>query len=342
MADDTVPDPARDPAPVTSVGPAHGAPSDVASGADDDTAPAALPPGAPRSPREADRLEIFRRRMQLPIVLSALIPLLVPPSSDGVVGAVVGVVTWLVFLFDLVVQIRHRVKYLRTGLGVFDLIVVIVTAPWYLIPGFGGARFALLLRLARLVRVLMVTRGARRLLDRLGRVTAMAGGVMVVASWIAYRAEHATNPGFKTFGDALWWGIVTLTTVGYGDIVPTTPTGRWAGVAIMLTGVATLGVLAGSMASFFRLTPEQEAQEEQEDREEAALDARLQAEMASTSGGPTVAAAPGPTGRRGPRGDGRRGPRADGRERCRPSRLARRSGGRTRHRTTPWPKRWPS
>jgi voltage-gated potassium channel len=51
----------------------------------------------------------------------------------------------------------------------------------------------------------------------------------------------------------LWWGIVTVTTVGYGDIVPTTTTGRWVAVVIMVTGIAVLGVLAGSLASFFRL-----------------------------------------------------------------------------------------
>ena len=74
-------------------------------------------------------------------------------------------------------------------------------------------------------------------------------------SLVAYYAEHPTNPEFATFGDALWWGIVTLTTVGYGDIVPKTATGRWAAVCIMVTGIAVLGVLAGSLSSFFRLTP---------------------------------------------------------------------------------------
>jgi len=80
-----------------------------------------------------------------------------------------------------------------------------------------------------------------------------AVGVVLVASLVAYHAEHPVNPEFATFGDALWWGIVTITTVGYGDIVPKTTTGRWAAVVIMVTGIAVLGVLAGSLAGFFRL-----------------------------------------------------------------------------------------
>jgi voltage-gated potassium channel len=75
----------------------------------------------------------------------------------------------------------------------------------------------------------------------------------VVGSLAAYAAEHPANPGFATIGDALWWGIVTLTTVGYGDIVPKTQAGRFAGIAIMFTGVAVLGVLAGSLAAMFHL-----------------------------------------------------------------------------------------
>ena len=78
-------------------------------------------------------------------------------------------------------------------------------------------------------------------------------GLSSSGSLVAYYAEHPTNREFATVGDALWWGIVTLTTVGYGDIVPKTATGRWAAVTIMITGVAVLGMLAGSLASFFRL-----------------------------------------------------------------------------------------
>ena len=157
------------------------------------------------------------------------------------------------FLFDYVVHTRRLERYGRTRVGRFDLFVVVATAPWFLIPGAQAVQFAALLRLARLARLVMATKGARRLFERLGRVAGVAGGVVVLGSLVAYHAEHPTNPGFATIGDALWWGIVTLTTVGYGDIVPKTTTGRWAAVVIMITGIAVLGLLAGSLASFFRL-----------------------------------------------------------------------------------------
>jgi voltage-gated potassium channel len=85
--------------------------------------------------------------------------------------------------------------------------------------------------------------------------------VVVLASLGAYQAEHKTNPEFATVGEVLWWGIVTLTTVGYGDIVPKTTAGRLCGIAIMFTGIAVLGVLAGSLASLFNLEPVAEQQE---------------------------------------------------------------------------------
>jgi voltage-gated potassium channel len=198
-------------------------------------------------------MERFDAWMRLPIIVSAILPLIVVPESGNWLGIAVGVVTWLVFVVDYVVRIRHLEHYGRTRLGRFDLFVVVVTAPWFLLPGAGAGGFVVLLRLARLARLVMASRGARRLFDRIGRVAAVAIGVVILGSLVAYYAEHPTNPEFATVGDALWWGIVTLTTVGYGDIVPHTTTGRWAAVTIMITGVAVLGVLAGSLASFFRL-----------------------------------------------------------------------------------------
>ena len=210
-------------------------------------------PGQPRSERDAAFLKRYDKWMEVPIFVSAVLPLVIVPSSNGWVGDVVGVVTWLVFLVDYVVHTRHLERYGRTRLGRFDLFVVVATAPWFLLPDARAGQFVVLLRLARLARLVMATKGARRLFERLGRVAAVAGGVVVVGSLVAYHAEHPTNPEFATVGDALWWGIVTLTTVGYGDIVPKTSTGRWVAVVIMLTGVAVLGLLAGSLASFFRL-----------------------------------------------------------------------------------------
>ena len=191
--------------------------------------------------------------MALPIVISAILPLVVAPESNGWVGVVVGVTTWLVFLVDYVVHARHLEHYGRTRRGRFDLFVVVATAPWFLIPALDAGRFVVLLRLARLARLAMASKGSRRLFERLGRVAAVAGGVLVCGSLVAYYAERPVNPEFATVGDALWWGIVTLTTVGYGDIVPKTPTGRFAAVTIMITGIAVLGLLAGALSSFFRL-----------------------------------------------------------------------------------------
>jgi Ion channel len=88
---------------------------------------------------------------------------------------------------------------------------------------------------------------ASAMFQRLGRVVAVALGVVVLGSLVAYYTEHPVNPQFATVGDALWWGLATLTTVGYGDVVPQTSTGRWAAAVIMITGIAVLGILAGAL-----------------------------------------------------------------------------------------------
>jgi voltage-gated potassium channel len=223
----------------------------------------------------------WQERWNLPILLAAFVPLFMTSPQSRVVQIAVGVGSWLVFAADLVVQLRIDRSYLRRRDGRIDVVIVVVTFPFYLFSGVsGGSAVLLLARLGRVARVLMATKGLRRFAARLGKVAVVAASVTVLASLCAYEAEHPTNPGFATIGDALWWGIVTLTTVGYGDIVPKTHAGRFAGVAIMLTGVAVLGVLAGSLADLFKLG-ESETRTAAPDapvyEELAALQAELQA-----------------------------------------------------------------
>jgi voltage-gated potassium channel len=80
-----------------------------------DVAPGTAPrPGQPRSEHDAAFLKRFDARMQLPIVVSAILPLVIIPESNGWVGVVVGVVTWLVFLVDYVMHARHLEHYGHT------------------------------------------------------------------------------------------------------------------------------------------------------------------------------------------------------------------------------------
>ncbi len=211
---------------------------------------------APPTAEQAKARERWQARWNAPILFAALVPLFVTSPKTRWVQVLVGLGSWVVFVIDLVVQRRIDPHYLRRRNGRIDLAIVILTFPYYVISGLSnGTAILLLARLARVVRVLLATSGLRRFAARLGKVTVIAALVVVLASLAAYQAEHATNSEFATVGDAFWWGIVTLTTVGYGDIVPKTTAGRFCGVAIMITGIAVLGVLAGSLASLFNLEP---------------------------------------------------------------------------------------
>jgi len=64
--------------------------------------------------------------------------------------------------------------------------------------------------------------------------------------------RHSVGPtAIHDFGGSLWWAIVTVTTVGYGDKVPMTGPGKFVAVALMLTGIGLIGVLTATVASFF-------------------------------------------------------------------------------------------
>ncbi len=74
-----------------------------------------------------------------------------------------------------------------------------------------------------------------------------------VGTWAAtalYIAEAGVNENIQTPLDALWWGVVTLTTVGYGDVFPVTPEGRLAGGALMIVGITLFAAITGTITSF--------------------------------------------------------------------------------------------
>lgn len=75
--------------------------------------------------------------------------------------------------------------------------------------------------------------------------------VVVLGGGLVYYAERNVNPDIATPGDALWWSVVTVTTVGYGDRTPVTTSGRLVGVCLMLTGIGFLGLFTATVASIF-------------------------------------------------------------------------------------------
>src|SRR5262249_39400101 len=118
---------------------------------------------APLTVEQLQARERWQARWILPIILAAFVPLFLTSPSSYAVEVVVGVGSWFVFATDLYVQRRIVPDYLRRPEGKFDLAIVVVTIPFYLIPGIsGGTAILLLARLGRVVRVLLATSGLRR------------------------------------------------------------------------------------------------------------------------------------------------------------------------------------
>jgi voltage-gated potassium channel len=113
-------------------------------------------------------------------------------------------------------------------------------------------------RFERLVRQGVARRGAFPFLAGATLLVAAAGGLL---------ARSTDEQDFQSYGDALWWSLVTLTTVGYGDIVPQTTWGRVIGGIIMIMGVTFISFLTATVTSLFISTEEGEREAFRIDRE---------------------------------------------------------------------------
>jgi len=150
-----------------------------------------------------------------------------------------------------------RLKYMRTPIAIIDLLAF---APFYI-----HALYAIdlrILRIFRLLRLLKLTRyspalniiwavmvAQRRALTAWLLIMAMA---MIFSSSIVYLLEHQAQPDhFGSIPKAMWWAITTLSTTGYGDVVPITPWGRFFGAITMLMGICMLALPTGVIATGF-------------------------------------------------------------------------------------------
>ena len=151
-----------------------------------------------------------------------------------------------VFLAEFGLRIaasRDRLRYLREHF--VDLVA--------LVPLARGMR---VLRLIRLLRVFSGTRRALLDVDRLaahhglGSLVIAWFGTMFVSSWAFLIAEEPTNPDMTGPGDAIWWGMMTLTN-GPTDVVASTEEGRWITVFMLVVGVALFGAMTAVLVSYF-------------------------------------------------------------------------------------------
>ena len=167
--------------------------------------------------------------------------------------------------------VRGRLRFALTPLAIVDLLAVL---PTLLLWAGVDLRFLRLVRLARLMRLAKLGRYSRALqaiwqVVRSKRAELLMalmwmGVLLVMASSIMYMAENEQQPeAFSSIPAAMWWGIITLTTVGYGDIYPITTLGKLTAAVIAVVGIGLFALPAGILGSaFVELREQQKAKRE--------------------------------------------------------------------------------
>ncbi len=124
-------------------------------------------------------------------------------------------------------------------------------------------RAARLLRLLRLLRLIRAFAGAYRAVMHLDGLARHRGFAWLVVSWLAvmvlcsfalFAAEHWINKAIESPFDALWWGVVTISTVGYGDVYPITFEGKLAAMTLMVLGIGLFSAITATATSYLLST----------------------------------------------------------------------------------------
>lgn len=195
------------------------------------------------------RLATWRRRTDW-LLLAAALAFLVAYSTqviadaDGLLGSICAATisaTWLLFVVDYAVKLvlaENRLRWFVRHLPDLAMVLLPVLRP---------------LQLLRLITVLQVLQRTAGALLR-GRIVIYAAGASALLIWAAalaiLDAERGQGGSIETFGDALWWAFVTVTTVGYGDFFPVTFVGRLVATMLMIGGIALIGVVTASLSSW--------------------------------------------------------------------------------------------
>ncbi|WP_413470961.1 potassium channel family protein [Streptomyces peucetius] len=194
----------------------------------------------------------WEQRLQTPLLSLSLVfavayaVQIVTPGAPDWVHKTCQVAEWVVwgaFAVDYVVRLALAPgKWLFVRSHPLDLVAV-------LLP------LVQPLRLLRLVSTLLLVGRRARMAPQITLTTYVGGavvGLMMFGSLAVLQVERdAPGGNIKTLGDAVWWSFTTMTTVGYGDLSPTTGLGRVLAVGLMISGIALLGVVTANIAAWF-------------------------------------------------------------------------------------------
>ncbi|MBU24675.1 MAG: potassium channel protein [Gammaproteobacteria bacterium] len=151
-----------------------------------------------------------------------------------------------------------RLKYIFSFTGIVDLLALLPSFLQWLIPG-ADLRWLRALRMVRLLKLSHYSSALEDLVSAIheerrafGAALYLLGIALFLASALIYVAENRVQPEvFSSIPETMWWAIITLTTVGYGDVAPITPLGKLIGALTALMGVCTVALLTGIVGNAF-------------------------------------------------------------------------------------------